>query len=76
MIWISDTVGQRDLFCYDRWNGNIFGHMEFTLCLIFFTVVGRKAIAKEMAFFSLVVLLKQWRVTNPHLVLALIICSG
>ena len=47
-----------------KWNSNIFGHMEFTSCFIFFNVIGRKAIVREMAFFSLVVFLKQWRVTN------------
>lgn len=60
-------------FFMTKWNINIFGHMEFALCLIFFSVLGRKARAREMAFFSLVVLLKQQRVTNQHLVLTLIL---
>lgn len=42
-FWVLDTVGQRDLFFMAKWNGNIFGHMEFTLCLIFFSVAGREA---------------------------------
>lgn len=75
-IWISDMVGQRDLFFMTNWKSNILGHMEFTLCLIFLNVFGRKAVAREMVLFSLVVLLKQWRLTNQHLVLTLILCSG
>lgn len=58
-IWVSDMVGRRDLFFMTEWNSNIFGHMEFTLCLIFFNVAGRKAVAREMVFFSPVVLLRQ-----------------
>lgn len=50
MIWVSDMVGQRDLLFMAKWNGNIFGHMEFTLCLIFFNVVGREAIMRGTAF--------------------------
>lgn len=50
--------------------------MEFMLCLIFFNVVGRKAVAREMVFVSPVVLLKQRRVISQHLVLTLILCVG
>lgn len=76
MIWSSNLAGQRDSVFMTKWNSNIFGHMEFVLYLIFFRVVGRKLIAREIAFFPLVVLLKQQKVTNQHLVLTLILCSG
>lgn len=49
-IWVSDMGDQRDLLFMAKWNGNIFGHMEFTLRLIFFNVVGREAITRGTAF--------------------------
>lgn len=48
--------------------------MGFTLCLIFFSVLGGKTVAREMVFSSLVVLLKQGRITNQHLVLIQMVC--
>lgn len=38
---------------------DLFGHLGFTLCLIFFSVLGGKTAATEMVFSPLAVLLKQ-----------------
>lgn len=50
--------------------------MGFTLCLVFFSILGGKTVAREMIFYSLMVLLTQGRITNQHLVLTSMPCLG
>lgn len=59
----SNMIGQRDLLFITKRISDVFGHMGFTLCLVGFSILGGKTVAREMIFYSLMAFLTQGRIT-------------